>query len=85
MKSEDTVMSDTELMSWHFKSLESRQRIAQAQAEISFKAGIVKGLQLANQVGLNHFIGDFTTGEHHPTCQACKLLKEWGIIEVTEY
>jgi hypothetical protein len=30
---------------------------------------------------LDHFIDDFITGKHHPTCKACQLLKNFGIGE----
>jgi len=40
-------------------------------------AGITEGVRMANEVGLDHFIDNFITGEHHPTCKACKLVKEW--------
>lgn len=29
---------------------------------------------------LDHFTDDFITGKHHPTCKACQLLKDFGII-----
>ena len=49
------------------------------QAEISFKMGVRQGIKWAKEIGLNHFIDNFQTGEHHPNCRACQLLKEWGI------
>ena len=49
----DTVMSDEDLQSieelelYHFKSKKLEKAIAQAQAEISFKAGIKEGIRRA--------------------------------------
>ena len=49
MEAKDTVMNDTELLSWHLGRLESRKAIALAQAEISFPAGYEQGFQQAQE------------------------------------
>ncbi len=56
------------------------EQITKQQAyDNGYKDGAQEGLRLADEIGLNHDIGNFMTGEHHADCRACKLLKEYGV------
>ena len=72
----DTVMSDEDLQSieelelYHFKSKKLEKAIAQAQAEISFKAGIKEVVEWLVD---NDFVDEL------PWDTWSAKLKEWGI------
>ena len=82
---EDTVMSDKELELYHFKPMENKRRVAEAQAEASFKAGREVGIRgVVEWLMTNaHKVVEVSTSKHlgwqvHTKDWQDKL-KEWGI------